>query len=344
MTAPWIDAPDAARAQFRAAAESRGWAFESHALPRDLSLDAAVWPGDPAHTLLITGGVHGVESPLGVAACLQFLADHPRPARRVVLIPVVNPAGFRLGRRADGDNIDLNRNFLLPRELYVGAPPFYAKVDHILNPKSPPSSFVDDFLIRTALATARYGWPALKDAIAGGQYDFPRGLFYGGDGPAESVRVLAEHWSRWAGDSHSVTHLDFHTGLGPWASHKLLLDLDETPDHIEFAAKLGPMEVATRDGVSYEARGTFGPWARHHGGGVDWRYICAEFGTYSGLTMIRGVRRENRAHHFAPGSPADVAAKSHLRELFAPANADWRRRVLTEARGLIGRAVCDESA
>ena len=342
MPTPWIDSPDAARAEFRAAAAARGWAFESHAFDSESGLDAAVWPGDPARTLIITGGVHGVESPLGVAACLQFLTDHPRPAGRVVLIPVVNPAGFRLGRRAAENNTDLNRNFLLPGELYRGAPPYYARVDPILNPQSAPGYF-DDFLLRTALATMRHGWRALKDAIAGGQYDFPRGLFYGGDGPADSVRVLAANWRCWLAGARSVTHLDFHTGLGPWASYKLLLDVGETPHRVEFAARLGPTEVATRDGVSYEARGTFGPWARHRSGVSDYCYICAEFGTYSGLTMIRGVRRENRAYQFAPGSAADAAAKAHLRELFAPADAGWRRRVLAGARGLVAGVVRQES-
>ena len=329
----WFDAPAPALARLRRDAEARGFAWESHALGDALALDAAVWPGDPAcGTLVVTGGVHGVEAPLGVAACLSLLNDVPRPPGRVVLVPVVNPAGWRDGRRVDAGNTDLNRHFLLPGEEYRGAPAFYAEVDRVLNPQSPPP-VIDDFLVRTAAATLRHGWRSLKDAIAGGQYEFPRGLFFGGRGPSRVARVLAEQWPRWAGGGR-VTHLDFHTGLGRWASYKLLLDPGESAAR---AAHLGPAEVSASEGVSYSARGTLGPWARRHGGG-DYLYACAEFGTYPGLTMIRGLRRENRAHHFAPGGRADVAAKAHLRELFAPKSRAWRRRALAEARGLVGRA------
>ena len=66
--------------------------------------------------------------------------------------------------------------------------------------------------------------PALKQAAVGGQYDFPRGIYYGGARPSPTTRALTEHLGRWLDGCEEVVHLDFHSGLGPWGTCKLLLD------------------------------------------------------------------------------------------------------------------------
>ncbi len=342
--------PADARARFTAAATAAGWALEAHRVPsagpggEALFIDAAVWLGsDPTRpTVIVTGGVHGVEAPLGVAVALAMLERLPEPAGRVVIVPVVSPWGFAHSRRMSENNVDLNRNFLLPGDTYKGGPALYAAVDGTLNPPTPPPR-LDWFLPVAALAIWRHGRKALKDAVAGGQHDYPRGLFYGGPGPAESHAELAKHWRRWAGPAAlpggRAVHLDFHTGLGKWAAHALLLDTPAAPKHVAAAMKLGPVEVADADGVAYDARGGFGPWSRAITAPGDVLYVCAEFGTRPDVTMLAGLRRENRSHHYAAGTPTDRRAKAAARELFCPASPDWRRRVLADAVGIAGRAL-----
>lgn len=74
-----------------------------------------------APTLLLTGGVHGLER-VGTHVCLAWLERlvaqlawdtglrRELEAMRVVAVPLVNPAGMLLGRRSNAAGVDLMRN------------------------------------------------------------------------------------------------------------------------------------------------------------------------------------------------------------------------------------------
>ena len=328
-----------ARARFRAAATAAGGALEAHPVGDELTVDVALFAG-PGPTVVLTSGVHGVEGPFGSAvqlACLTEFTATP-PARRVVLVHAVNPHGFAYGRRFDRDNVDPNRNFLLPGEAYTGSPPLYPAIDHLLNPACPPRR-VDDFPLRAGLSMLLHGRRALKNAIAAGQCDFPRGLFFGGHTPTAGHRVLVHNWTRWAGDTHTLWHLDFHTGLGPWGTHKLLLDTDAVADRARGVFGPDAVEVGDTGPTAYPSRGGLNRWARAMLPGVEVVSLCAEFGTYPDFAMFTGLRTENQTHHHAAGTPADIAAKARLRELFVPADPGWRRRAVTDGVELVRRAM-----
>ncbi len=71
--------------------------------------------------LLVTGGVHGLER-IGSDVAIAFLTSlharlpwdavlHDALARcRVLVVPLINPVGMTLGRRANGNGVDLMRN------------------------------------------------------------------------------------------------------------------------------------------------------------------------------------------------------------------------------------------
>ena len=140
----------------------------------------------------------------------------------VVLVHILNPYGMAWLRRVNEGNVDLNRNFLGPDEDYVGAPEAYGKFDSFLNPRSPPS--MDFFLIRAVWLIARYGMPALRQTVAGGQYEFPKGLFFGGkrleQGPLQCQTYVAEHLAT----AEHVVAIDVHTGLGKYGEDTLLVE------------------------------------------------------------------------------------------------------------------------
>lgn len=334
----------AARTRFRELAAAHGWAVESHAIAakgpngEELTIDvAAHGPGDPSKTLVVSSGVHGVEAPFGSAVQLTLMEKwKSSPPVRSVFIHAVNPWGFAHRRRVNEDNFDLNRNFLLPGEEYRGSPPGYAELDALLNPQHPPSRF-DPFPLRAAWAVLRHGLPKLKQAVAAGQYDHPKGLFFGGSGPGESVRVLGEHWERWLGGAADVVHLDFHTGLGKWGADKLLIDIPPTAEQLErLNGWFGPdtFETWHPEGVAYDARGGFGPWCHHRRGGREYLFACAEFGTYGPIRMMRALRAENMAHHWG----AAEWTKRNLAEAFCPADARWRANTVGRGIWLAQRA------
>ena len=76
----------------------------------------------------------------------------------------------------DENNVDLNRNFLLAGEPFEGCPPGYAELNDLLNPQRPPMNR-ELFKLKALWMIAKLGMPALRQSVAGGQYDFPQGLF-----------------------------------------------------------------------------------------------------------------------------------------------------------------------
>ena len=148
-----------------------------------LSIDVAVLGDDQDSAIVVSSGVHGVEGFLGSVIQLAWLDNlNERTSDRdvrCVLIHGVNPFGFSKLHRFNEDNVALNRNFLASKDDYVGAPVGYAGLDHFLNPKSAPSRF-EPFKLKAIWNIWRMGLPALKEAVTGGQCEYPRGLFFGG--------------------------------------------------------------------------------------------------------------------------------------------------------------------
>jgi hypothetical protein len=190
---------------------------------------------------------------------------------------------------------------------------------------------------------ARYGLPALKQAVAGGQYDYPQGLFYGGDRPSRTSEVLGTHLDTWIGDCRKVIHLDFHTGLGAWATHKLLIDypLSEA-DRQRLGRWFGPgsFEADDEQKVAYSVRGSFGKWCVSRNRRRDYTYAGAEFGTYKPIQVLAGLRAENQAHHWGRREDASTErAKQRLVELFCPSGESWRAQVLEQGARLVEQAI-----
>jgi hypothetical protein len=351
-----------ARQQFRDLAAKLGWHLESFALEERgpsgeaLAIDVAI--GDALDSegkqrcLVVSSGLHGVEAFLGSAlqcAAMRSWIDRPdtAPAQRKVFLHALNPYGFAWLRRADQVNIDLNRNFLLDDEAYRSSPARYPDLDGVLNPKCAPRQW-DTFTLQALARIAHIGLPALKAAIAGGQFEFPEGLFYGGAGASHTKQIMENNLPRWLGDSNRVMHLDLHSGLGKWASYKLLVDY-ALNEHQRgrlrdwFGAEaLEESAAGTSDErVGYATRGGFGQWcvSTHANEGRDYLFAYAEFGAYNIVRTLAGLRAENQAHFWDQvDTAASLRAKQRLKELLCPASKVWREQVIAKGVALINQA------
>lgn len=355
MTAPAPDFPldyPTARSRFRSAAARLGWTSDAHVVPgtgpggEDLTIDAAISPHpDAGKVVVVSGGLHGAEGPLGSAVQLALMdrfAAEPTPGGvRLVFLHALNPWGFAHGRRVDADNVDPNRNFLRPGEEFHGSAPTYQFFDALLNPTSPPGP-IDLFVPRAWLAVAWFGVPALRQALAGGQYDFPKGVFFGGHGPTATHLAMRDRLGGWIGPAADVVHLDFHSGLGRWAEYKLLLDAPVSERQLQRLDRwFGPGTHEEDDPAktSYRPRGGFGPWCVARRFAPEYLYAVAEVGTYGNIKMLAGLRQENRAAHWGrPGHRWSERAKARLRELFVPPSPEWRRLALSRGVDLVMRA------
>ena len=345
---------EVARRRFRDAARAAGATLEQHPVDTGeaggaLTIDVATVGGrEPSWAVVVSSGVHGVEGFFGSAIQLAWLsgqtAGEPPPGDgAVVLIHAVNPYGFARLRRTNEQNVDLNRNFLDTADAYTGAPDGYETLDPFLNPASPPSPF-EPFRLKALWHIRRHGLPALKDAVAGGQYRFPRGLFFGGHGPASSTRIMRQHLAGWLGGAPRAMHVDLHSGLGAHGRYRLLLEESAPSPNVEWYRDTFGSDVveplATAGGTSYAATGTLGGWALTHLGDTRYRFVCAEVGTHSILRVLGALRAENRAHVFGrPGSGAHQRAKAELLECFCPRSDRWRARVIEQGLAIIERAV-----
>jgi hypothetical protein len=289
--------------------------------------------------LLHTIGIHGVEAFAGSAVQLAALEDEPRPPPdcALVLVHVLNPYGMAWLRRANENNVDLNRNFLGAGEGWEGAPALYPRIDPLINPPSPPRR--DGFRLRLALLALRHGLRAPRQAIAEGQYEFPNGLFFGGKSLEEGPRIYLD-WLRQAlSRAEQMLAVDLHTGLGRSGRSTLILEpgVNFTPSS-KLARALGqPLTDPASGQAFYRARGTLGgalsralPAAR-----ID--FVLQEIGTYPAPRVLEALREENRCHLHG-GAEVRHPAKLALLEALCPAAARWRRAAVQHGLALLRAA------
>lgn len=379
--------PDYATARARFLTEAREAGGEIRSFPisgvgpagEELAIDSAsLGPAEADRAVIVSSGLHGVEGFFGSAVQLGWLArGKGLPGVRVVLIHALNPYGFAWSRRWNENNVDLNRNFLSDRLFLTNDPCYaacrraYERLADFLNPPSPPPVFefytlkaVSRILragveARRDLPRARRPWllalgtlyrlglGEIKKTIPVGQYEHPRGLFYGGEEAEATTEWVRSNLRELAGPARSVVLLDFHTGLGRWGELKLLLEVKSGDPMAARAGELfGVERLEPWDAgeTAYEARGTMVGECGRLFADREFVGLTPECGTYPAPTVLAALRAENRVHHYGErGSRRYERVKGRLREVFCPASAAWRNRTAKEGIGLVVSACAGTS-
>lgn len=342
-----------ARDQFRRQARTLGARLESFAVGsrgpegEELAFDAA-WLGcdRPRRLLIVSTGVHGAEGFFGSAVQQCFLEEELRGATlpddgALLFLHGLNPYGFAWRRRFNEANIDLNRNFLLEGQKYAGCPPLYPALLRLfpMNVKPQPRNFM--LLGKVAYVLMRHGSRELRKNIPVGQYDHPEGPFFGGHGPSATQRHLAEAMPRWLAGVQEVAHLDFHTGLGPFGSHKLLIEEDTNEPSGRWWLKwflTDEVEACISARTAYPTRGAFGPWCQSHLPNGDYRFATAEFGTYPPMRVLAAILAENRAYWCGlQQHPEYEWTRKRLMDVFLPTDEYWRDQCVRQGLEIIQR-------
>jgi hypothetical protein len=332
---------ESARARFRQTAADAGAALHTIELPTTgprgeaLAIDIA-WLGatEPQAVFLYTSGLHGVEAFTGSAAQLALLESRPAPGPRdaLVLVHVLNPYGMAWLRRTNENNVDLNRNFIVGGEQWSGAPELYRTLDPLFNPPSPPAR--DGFRIRAAATVMRHGFHRVKQAIAEGQYEYPRGLFFGGRNLERGPQLYLDWLKRYLSGAEYLFALDLHTGLGKRGTDTV------APEPFNATARTTLERALSRSfvdpagpSVAYTVRGGYGAALARTLPRVQIDFVLQEIGTYPPLEVIHALREENRWHFYGDGSIVHPA-RQRLLEALCPRSAVWRRRAIELALGL----------
>jgi predicted deacylase len=304
-----------------------------------LSIDSAYLGSlAPRQLVIITSGIHGVEGYAGSALQQLWLAEFALKLPTdtgILLLHALNPYGFAHNRRANEHNVDLNRNALT---IFPGpVNPAYRSLDPWLNPPSEARRF-DDYLWQGLPLLLRYGRTALVQAITAGQYEFPRGLFYGGREREPSLEIFTGLLAapRFA-SVQRVWHLDLHTGLGRYGHYQLLLEEPPTTREFErftdcFGAQAVKSDHASK-ATHYSAHGILPILTRQAFPNLHIHAATIEFGTHNPATLLRILRAENRLHHYGAQRSNDTTRiREQLREALAPRDPTWRAAVIAGGR------------
>jgi len=192
---------------------------------------ATIGSPNASKVVVITSGVHGVELPLGSKLQRIWI----RTARecslknkdlRFVFVHALNPYGAAYGLRTDQNNVDVNRNFVDFDNLPTTSQNYHDLADAFSPPKLGRFATANAWRKMLSFAFVTHSISAFKQALAGGQYDYPNGLYYGGTEPSWSRKTLEN-----IVQNHIVSpnlkklwHIDLHTGDGPRGKMQILIN------------------------------------------------------------------------------------------------------------------------
>jgi hypothetical protein len=299
--------------------------------------------GDPLskRILIIISGTHGVEGFCGSACQTAWLSQtngFPNQNLAVYLIHSLNPYGFAWCRRVTQDNVDLNRNFLDFKSSPVPENREYRELEILLNPREMDQSHLGklDPRLRQWFATED-GQRKLKAAVGKGQYEFSKGIIFGGTS-ATWNHVLIRRFI----DSLPMLQvgivLDLHTGLGE--AGELEIFTEETLSKFQRIAKwFEGWRVTTlggRDSLGYKISGSLYQAFTAADTDSPWHCVALEFGTQSLMNVLLALQADNWLYCFTDGKhPLSSRIQTLMKDAFLISTNEWQDRVVNTALGVI---------
>lgn len=353
---PYSESYEEARTRFR-----QEWPQAEHGsfpVPNnqgeDNTVDYIYFPGAPhSKLLIITSGVHGIEGFTGSALqwnFLEHLKEMKRPDLSLLIVHALNPYGFRHERRVTENNVDLNRNLDVRRDLFKIKNPSYSLVRDFLNPQVPAHFGPADrlnFYFHAGINLYKYSMQTLRRSVLSGQYEHPQDLYFGGrdfEPQKESFEKLVLEKAQ---DAPAVFLIDLHTGYGQRGTMHLYGDSDiEINKNI--LGQFFPMKSIDfgEDKDFYRVTGGMVLYVGRLMQKEKKQYagITFEFGTLNSQTTLGSLdsiyrmSRENQLVQFGSKdtSTADAIKKS-FHEMFYPSDPKWRDQVLSKGQEALSK-------
>ncbi|MGZ3803429.1 MAG: M14 family metallopeptidase [Pseudobdellovibrionaceae bacterium] len=329
----------------------------------DLKMDTLYLPpksGKKERLLILTSGIHGIEGFVGSALQNLFLKENFWQMRDenlgILIVHAMSPYGFKFARRVTENNVDLNRNFDIGPDLFKIKNEAYLQVSPLLNPTLAAGSGVLDrlqFYFRCAQEIVKYSMESLRRAILKGQYQEPKGIYFGGTQFEPQKEFLEKEFISKAKDYRQILLVDLHTGYGQRGHLHLFADRapELDPDYLAkifsgYELDYGQKKyfyAATGGLVVYGAK--LFKNTSHYAG------IVFEFGTLNSQTTLGSLDslyrmvRENQRFHYGAQSKADSEEiNQHFREMFYPTSVEWRKAVATQFRSTLQLALKNQKA
>lgn len=342
---------DTARHRFLDAASAAGASLTTHPHPErgregeELAIDVAtLGPDDAPAVLCVVSGTHGVEGYAGSAIqswWLEQRASDLTAGVRVVLVHGLNPVGFSWVRRVNEDNVDLNRNFI---DWSAGTPTNdgYGEIADALVPTSWDAETQQATTAALLEHAAAVGMDGLQQAVSGGQYDHPDGIFYGGTGPVWSHRWLRTELPALVGAASRVALLDLHTGLGPWGHGELIssdaVDSDAYRRGSDWWGEVNSM--VDGDSVSAELSGDWLRMLPDLLPSTEVTAVAIEYGTVDMISVLQSLRADAWLHgNGDPGADDAAEIRAQVRAAFADDDPAWVAAIIERFDGVATAAL-----
>jgi hypothetical protein len=350
------------RESFRKLAEKMKFKFDSvEVFPirvnsrtdNDLTIDVCYIPAqkEKSNLLILSSGSHGVEGFVGSAVqqmVMKELLNKELVAETGVLfIHAINPYGFKNFRRVSENNVDLNRNFEVTTDLFSLKNQGYSNLYGLLNPegKANLASLKNRFFLLTALQNlVKESKKSLRQAIMQGQYQYEKGLYYGGQSFEPQVSLIAPVLTHYSRNYRKIMDIDLHSGYGELGVLHLF------PDPVkDVKVKTAVEQVFAGHridwGDSDDFYTTYGGFSDYIGKLLPDKFympMVFEFGTLNSQTTLGIVHSlqnmilENQGAHY--GYSSDWTKEEifmNFREMYCPSSQAWRSKAINDSRDMM---------
>ena len=207
-------------------------------LDHDLTMDWCHIParGTKNKLLILNSGLHGIEGYTGSAVQLMFIdrfLDKLPGDTGVLLIHGINAYGFKYHRKVTENNVDLNRNCVTGSQMFNIENSGYGELRNMLMPTKPVNinSIGNQFFYLTAIyKILRKSMRTLRQAALQGQYDYPKGFYYGGNAFEPQIDSLRTLLTGFIEQYQMTLNVDLHTAYGERGKLHLFIDKPEDPE------------------------------------------------------------------------------------------------------------------
>lgn len=329
-----------ARYNFLAAATDQATMIRSWQHPlrgiggEKLYLDLA-WFGDLAadKVLVLISGTHGVEGYCGSGIQVGSIKTgwHLQADRDIAIAMIhgLNPYGMSHLRRVNEDGVDLNRNFLdfqqpLPKNA------FYDDLADVIV----PTEWTEEIQGQTLDQITDYIFhePSGVAALAQGQYDYWYAPFYGGEVPTWSNRLFQKIIKQYLSNKKAVGLLDYHTGLGQYATGQLMTVEHNSAENKTLASEIWGDKLvisgSANSVAAYSPHGTLIEALQYKLSDSTCIAAAYEFGTIPENEVFHALRADHWLHAYGNVNSEQVQTiKQNMLDAFYCDRPDWQKSI-----------------
>lgn len=318
----------------------------------DLYIDNIYLPSKDKkdNLIVLTTGVHGMEGYIG-SVMLDVFFEEIYPTLNtdtagILIVANVNPYGMKYMRRYNENNVDLNRNFIIDwSDFDLSSNKDYPEVKEFLQPEGEIGNALwheVGFYGKLAKEALTKGADKVSDALLTGQYEYPQGVYYGGNGDEISTTYLKNVFNDCIdGEYENIVHIDIHSGYGPRYNMVIFNSVFDTMTEAETKEAFGYDYVIAHDSESFYAT---------TGDTTDYFYrlseskktdkelfsTCFEFGTIGdsfidSILSLKYTVDENRNHWYPTDNKVtNEVVNENYKELFYPTETQWREKTVED--------------